>query len=84
MDGSGPVLVEAAETLKANIPVMISAFVHGDEVTNLINPLYAIPALAVAGLELKDIWGYMAFFCVVWMIIASVLFSFLPQIFAMI
>lgn len=79
----GPVLVEAAEALKANIPVMVSAFVHGDEVTNLINPLYAIPVLAVAGLKLKDIWGFMAFFCVTWMIIASALFSFLPQVFGM-
>lgn len=79
----GPVLVEAGEALNANIPVMISAFVHGDEVTNLINPLYAIPVLAVAGLKLKDIWGFMAFFCVTWMIIASALLSFLPQLFGM-
>lgn len=32
-------------------------------------PLYVIPALSVVGMKLKDVWGFMAFMCVFWVVI---------------
>jgi short-chain fatty acids transporter len=76
----GPILTEAALALKANMPLVFNAFVHGDEATNLIQPLYVIPALALVGMKLKEVWGFMAFICVFWMAIVTVGFLVLPKI----
>jgi short-chain fatty acids transporter len=76
----GPILMEAAQALNANIPLVMNAFVHGDEVTNLIQPLYVIPALALVGMKLKEVWGFMAFICMFWMIIVTAGFLILPKI----
>ena len=75
----GPILMEAGKALNANLPLVMNAFVHGDEVTNLIQPLYVIPALALVGMKLKEVWGFMAFICVFWMIIATIGFLILPK-----
>lgn len=77
----GPILMEATTALKADIPLVMSAFVHGDEVTNLIQPLYVIPALALVGMKLKEVWGLMAFISIFWMIIAGIGFIILPGLF---
>lgn len=68
----GPLLVDAAQSLDANIPHVINAFVYGDEATNLLQPLYVIPALSVVGMKLKDVWGFMAFIWAFWTIITMV------------
>lgn len=68
----GPLLVDAAQSLNANIPHVINAFVYGDEATNLLQPLYVIPALSVVGMKLKDVWGFMAFIWVFWTIITMI------------
>lgn len=79
----GPILTEAGKQLGANIPLIMNAFVHGDEVTNLIQPLYVIPALAIVGMKLKDVWGFMAFISMFWTIAAVIGFYILPKIFGM-
>ncbi|MCR4709713.1 MAG: TIGR00366 family protein, partial [Clostridiales bacterium] len=56
-----------------------NAFVYGDECTNLIQPLYMIPALAVVGMKLKDVWGFMAFICVFWVVVACLGLYFVPM-----
>ncbi|MDR1946254.1 MAG: TIGR00366 family protein [Desulfovibrio sp.] len=77
----GPILVEAAQQLGADIPYVLNAFVAGDECTNLLQPLYLIPALAIVGMKLKDAWGICAFICAFWLLTASVCFYILPMIF---
>lgn len=76
----GPILMEAGKALNANLPLIMNAFVSGDEVTNLLQPLYVIPALALVGMKLKEVWGFMAFICMFWLVIASVGFVVLPKI----
>jgi short-chain fatty acids transporter len=76
----GPILMEAGKALNANLPLVMNAFVHGDEVTNLLQPLYVIPALALVGMKLKEVWGFMAFICTFWLIIASIGFLYLPRL----
>jgi short-chain fatty acids transporter len=64
----GPIIMDAALRLDANVPHVVNAFVYGDEATNLLQPLYVIPALSVVGMKLKDVWGYMAFIWLFWCI----------------
>lgn len=54
----GPVLVEAAQRLELPVAMAINAYTIGDLWTNLLQPFLALPALGIAGLALKDIWGY--------------------------
>jgi len=76
----GPILTEAAKALNANLPLVMNAFVHGDEVTNLLQPLYVIPALALVGMKLKEVWGFMAFICMFWLIVVTICLLVLPGI----
>ncbi|WP_241236309.1 short-chain fatty acid transporter [Brevibacillus marinus] len=66
----GPIMMDAAVKLGADIPKTIMGVAWG-EWTNMIQPFWAIPALAIAGLKAKDIMGY----CVLTLIVSGVLFS---------
>lgn len=76
----GPVLVEAAQAINAHIPTVVNAFILGDEATNLIQPLYVIPALALVNIKLKDVWGFMAFIWFIWAIVTTIGLLVLPGI----
>lgn len=54
----GPIFVEAASNMGVEQPLIVMAIAYGDQLTNLIQPLSAIPLLALAGLRLKHIMGY--------------------------
>lgn len=78
----GPLIVQSVQSIPgADMATCLNAFVLGDECTNLLQPLYVIPALAVVGMKLKDVWGFMAFICVFWIIIASLGLYFFPMLF---
>ncbi len=72
--------MDAAQQLNANVTYVINAFVYGDEATNLLQPLYVIPALSVVGMKLKDVWGFMAFIWVFWTIITCFGLYFIPML----
>lgn len=76
----GPILTEAAQSVNAHMPTIINAFVYGDEATNLIQPLYIIPALSLVGMKLKNVWGFMAFIWFAWFIVTSIGLLVLPGI----
>ncbi|UOO80924.1 TIGR00366 family protein [Uruburuella testudinis] len=63
----GPVIIEAAKSLHADIPQTVMAFAWGDAWTNQIQPFWALPLLGVAGLSAKHIMGY----CVVWLMLSG-------------
>ena len=54
----GPVLLEAARALGVDPEVAIMAVSYGDQWTNMIQPFWALPLLAIAGLKIRDILGY--------------------------
>lgn len=54
----GPIVVEAAAQLGADIPRVAMAVAVGEVWTNTIQPLFAVPVLAIAGLHLRHIMGY--------------------------
>ena len=76
----GPLIVGAVNQIEgANLVNCLNAFVYGDECTNLLQPLYVIPALSVVGMKLKDVWGFMAFMCVFWIVIVCLGLYFIPM-----
>ena len=77
----GRILIDAAQRLGADIPLVINGFVYGDEVTNLLQPLYLIAPLAVVKMKLKDVWGFTAFICVFWVVITCLGLYFIPLMF---
>ena len=56
-----PIMLEAAETLGVSYSKTAMAIAWGDAWTNMIQPFWALPALAIAGLRAKDIMGYCVF-----------------------
>ena len=54
----GPVFLEAAQQLKVDPSVIVLAVSYGDQWTNMVQPFWTIPLLAVAGLDMRKIMGY--------------------------
>lgn len=54
----GPVMLEAGKLLGVDPSVTIMALAYGDQWTNMIQPFWALPVLAIAGLNMRDILGY--------------------------
>ena len=54
----GPVVLDAAERLGVDPAIAIMAIAYGDQWTNMIQPFWALPVLAIAGLKMRDILGY--------------------------
>ena len=66
-----PVILPAAAELGAEINRVAMAVAWGDAWTNLIQPFWALPVLAIAGLKAKDIMG----FCLVQLIVTGVIIA---------
>jgi short-chain fatty acids transporter len=54
----GPIMLDAADRLGVDPSVAIMAVSYGDQWTNMIQPFWALPLLAIAGLKVRDILGY--------------------------
>ncbi len=54
----GPIMMPAAKALGVTYARTASAIAWGDAWTNMIQPFWALPLLAVAKLNIKDIMGY--------------------------
>jgi short-chain fatty acids transporter len=67
----GPIMIPAAVKVGANISKVAMALAWGDSWTNQIQPFWALPILAIAGLDVKDILGY----CLMVAILAGILIS---------
>lgn len=74
----GPVMVEAAQRLTVSIPRTIMAVAYGDQLTNLLQPFWALPLLAVTGLKARQIMGYAAVAMIVGFVIMAIGLVFLP------
>ncbi|MBF4501316.1 short-chain fatty acid transporter [Savagea sp. SN6] len=56
-----PIMLEAAQTMGMDYAKTAMAIAWGDSWTNMIQPFWALPALAIAGLKAKDIMGFCLF-----------------------
>lgn len=66
-----PVMLPAAQALGADISRVAMAVAWGDAWTNLLQPFWALPVLAIAGLKAKDIMG----FCLIQLLITGIIIS---------
>jgi short-chain fatty acids transporter len=53
-----PYLIPAGEHLDVSVVTVLLAYAYGDSTTNLIQPFFAIPILAVTRLRFGDVVGY--------------------------
>ena len=67
-----PIMLDAAQTLGVSYSKTAMAIAWGDAWTNMIQPFWALPALAIAGLRAKDIMGYCVFVLLLSGIIISI------------
>lgn len=61
----GPIALEAAASAGVDPGRMVMAVAYGDQLTNMLQPFWALPLLAVTGVRARDIVGYTAIVMVV-------------------
>ena len=54
----GPIIVDAAYQLGVSIPKSVMALAYGDQITNMLQPFWALPLLGITGLKAKEILPY--------------------------
>ncbi|WIX33396.1 short-chain fatty acid transporter [Salinicola sp. JS01] len=64
-----PVMLPAAQALGADVARVAMGVAWGDAWTNLLQPFWALPVLAIAGLNAKDIMG----FCLIQLVVTGVI-----------
>jgi short-chain fatty acids transporter len=58
----GPVIVETAINNQLSLSKSIMAMAYGDQLTNMLQPFWALPLLAITGLKAKEILPYTLMF----------------------
>ena len=54
----GPIVIEAAQQIGVPYWKTIMALAYGDQTTNMLQPFWALPLLAITGLKAKEILPY--------------------------
>lgn len=54
----GPIIVEAAQNMGIPLSRAVMALAYGDEITNMLQPFWALPLLGITGLHARDIIPY--------------------------
>ncbi|NUU67489.1 TIGR00366 family protein [Enterobacteriaceae bacterium BIT-l23] len=54
----GPFVMQAAQELGADMGKSVMAIAYGEQWMNMAQPFWALPALAIAGLGVRDIMGF--------------------------
>ena len=54
----GPIVVESALKLGVSLPKAIMALAYGDQITNMLQPFWALPLLGITKLKAKEILPY--------------------------
>jgi short-chain fatty acids transporter len=75
-----PYVLPAAQALGVPIPQAILAYAWGDMSTHFLQPFWAIPLLAIARVEFKDIVGDLFLLFLVNVVVVSAAFVLLPYV----
>ena len=54
----GPIIIEAASQLNVPYWKAVMALAYGDQITNMLQPFWALPLLGITGLKAKEILPY--------------------------
>jgi len=57
----GPIIIEAAKQLNVPVAKAVMALAYGDQLTNMLQPFWALPLLGITGLKAKEIIPYTLF-----------------------
>ena len=66
----GPFVMPAAQALGADLGKSVMAIAYGEQWMNMAQPFWALPALAIAGLGVRDIMGY----CITALLFSGIIF----------
>ena len=66
----GPIVLETALNMGLSIPKSIMALAYGDQLTNMMQPFWALPLLGITGLKAREILPYTLFL----MLLGAVIF----------
>ncbi len=66
----GPIVVESAIKLGVPLPKAIMALAYGDQITNMLQPFWALPLLGITKLKAKEILPY----TLIVMVVASMVY----------
>lgn len=66
----GPLVLESALQLGVPLPKSIMALAYGDQITNMLQPFWALPLLGITKLKAKEILSYTLLF----MLVGSIIF----------
>lgn len=73
----GPVIFETASIFGLNLDRMVMVFAYGDQISNLLQPFWALPLLAITGVSVRRIFPYTFIFFLaglLWLSISILLF----------
>ncbi|WP_422083206.1 short-chain fatty acid transporter [Ulvibacterium sp.] len=74
----GPLVIESALRLNVPLPKAIMALAYGDQITNMLQPFWALPLLGITKLKAKEILPY----TIIFMMAGSCIYVFGLLIFA--
>ena len=66
----GPIILETAINMGLSVPKSIMALAYGDQLTNMMQPFWALPLLGITGLKAREILPYTLFL----MLVGAVIF----------
>ena len=73
----GPILIEVAQQLGLSIPKTVMALAYGDQLTNMLQPFWALPLLGITKAKVSDILPYtLVFMMVGFLIFTAALYIF--------
>lgn len=65
----GPIIIEASQKMGLSLSQSILAMAYGDQITNMLQPFWALPLLSITGLKARDILPFTLYFMLAGMVI---------------
>jgi len=65
----GPLVLESAMQLQVSLPKAVMALAYGDQITNMLQPFWALPLLGITGLKAREILPYTLIFMLAGMLV---------------
>lgn len=65
----GPLVIDVALQLGVPLPKAVMALAYGDQLTNMLQPFWALPLLAITGAKAGEIFRYTALLCLAGLLI---------------
>ena len=74
----GPIALQSGVDAGVDQGIMLMTIAYGDELTNMVQPFWALPLLGITGLRAGQVIGYTATLMLVVFVMMAVALTFLP------